>query len=688
MFLLSLIDNPMGGGMSVFKGSCGLRMLLLILGLSFGVGCGKAKSALEDALGVEELASDERDALKSSAGWDDLKMAKFEVVSGFRLKESFKGDIGKNAEIPLPLSLSAPDAATGQAANQSMSLVLLKKREFTVGQSKFTRFEIVSVGRYDFDRKSINIDGDKLAQYIDDKDRVKKDNNNQEGDYLIVKSKGDGGLVYLTGEVKVKPNDGSGEKPVGDAIVFTSTSPFVARSGSVTGQYLLAVLGQEKGECKQTGMLSAVKVAGLPDGTPNSVQAEVPCVGVLDQYKGQYNEKTKKLNQSAKSEELFAKANNVVTNFLGLWKMGVANLLFVQAPQPPAAPVALPPPPANVPPPPTEPAKIDPPVPASEPFVRSVPVAGQNYGYNLGCTATRVDPATGADEALIIDPKKFDDYAGAKGWRISGDVRVTAESFKDIFGATDAARGAGNRNPDTSEGYCLLTTGNQLHQITKSPIFQPKEDKVSEMWQKVQVPDNATGIQIRVAFFSMEFPAFVGTQYNDAFFVKFDESPGFLAQGNLNDLAGINHSDEAVRNAVANCKNKTSFGAKENYPCGDWNTTTFNNGTGDLNGEMWNVKYSSESPALHSAFNCGAANTSGLCYPGMIKPRILCAPLDKDIERGKLLTLRIGVADVGDAYYDSALAVDSIVFTTNENPCAALFTPDAESAATRWSPTR
>lgn len=674
--------------MSVFKGSCMPRVWLLVLGAGFAMSCGKAKEALQDALGVEELASDERDALKKSAGWDDQKMGKFEVVSGFRLKESFKGDIGKNAEIPLPLSLSAPDSAKGQAANQSMSLVLLKKREFTAGDNKFTRFEIVSVGRYDFDKKAVIIDGDKLAQYIDDKDRVKKDNNNQEGDYLIVKSKGDGGLVYLTGDVKVKPNDGSADKPVGNAIVFTSTSPFVARSGSVTGQYLLAVLGQEKGECKQSGMLSAVKVSGLPEGTPSATQSEVPCVGVLDQYKGQYGEKTKKLNQGAKPEELFNKANNVVTDFLGLWKMGVANLVFVQAPPPPAAPVAVPTPPANVPPPPTEPAKIDPPVPASEPFVRSVPVPGQNYGYNLGCTATRVDSTTGVDEALIIDPKKFEDYAGAKGWRISGDVRVTAESFKEIFGAVPASPDASNRNPDTSEGYCLLTTGNQLNQITKSPIFQPKDGKVSEMWQKVKVPDNATGIQIRVAFFSMEFPTFVGSQYNDAFFVKFDESPGYLAQGNLNDLAGINHTDEAVRNAVSNCKNKTSFGVKEDYACGDWNTTTFNNGSGNLTGEMWNVDKSTEGPALHSAFNCGAVYPSGLCYPGMIKPRILCAPLDKDTERGKLLTLRIGVADVGDAYYDSALAVDSIVFATSENPCGTRFTPDPESAATRWSPTR
>jgi hypothetical protein len=667
-----------------FAGAPRQRSLIVAFGIVTGISCGKAKSALKDALGIDELTQEETTSIKKNAGWDDAKLAKFEILAGFKLTDNFQGDIGGSTEIPFPLSLSAPDAAKGQAQNQALSLALLKKREFTIGDNKFTRFEIVSVGRYDFDKKSIVIDGDKLGDFLDEKDRVKKSNNNQSGEYLIVKSKGDGGLVYLTGDVKVKPNDGSAMAAVGGAMIYTSTSPFVAQSGSSSGKYLLAVVGQDGGGCKQGGMISAVKTTGLPTGTPAGTQSEVPCIGALDQYKSQFDSKTDKLNQKSQADELYGKSNKVVTDFLGLWKMGVANLTFVQAPAP-KEPAALPPPPPNPPTPPTETPKIDPPVAKTETFVRSEPVSGQEFGYNLGCTATTVNRLTGADAAIVTDPSKFDDYGSTKGWRISGDVRITTENFEKIFGGAEANRQAGSRNPDVSEGYCLLTTGNQLFNITKVPLFQPKDGKVSEMWQKVKVPDNATGIQIRAAFFSMEYPTFVGSQFNDAFFVKFDESPKFLAQGNLNDLAGINNTDEAVRNAVNSCKDKTSFGADESYPCGDWNNVTFNNGAKDLNGELWNVTQSTEGPALQGKFQCGDEN-GGLCYPGMIRPRVLCAPLDKDAERGKVLTLRIGVTDVGDPYYDSALAVDSVVFTTAENPCAQLFSNEEQSAATRWSP--
>ena len=71
----------------------------------------------------------------------------------------------------------------------------------------------------------------------------------------------------------------------------------------------------------------------------------------------------------------------------------------------------------------------------------------------------------------------------------------------------------------------------------------------------------------------------------------------------------------------------------------------------------------------------------------MITPRVICRELDPDLEIGKALTLRIGVSDVGDSYYDSALAVDGVVFSTEANPCGIMYgggeTPDEESQVTR-----
>jgi hypothetical protein len=666
-------------------------------------GCGKGKSpaeakkeAAEDALGIAELSNDEAATIKQEAGWDDARMGKFKIIKGFKLSSKFKGDLGKTVEIPIPLDLP------GTAANgKTPSYSLLKKRTFEVGPNKFTRFEIITVARYEADQKKLVIDGEKIGAFLDDKDRVKKDNSNQEGDYLLVKGQGDAGLAYLTGKISLKKNDNT-EEALGGAVVFTTDSPFVTTSGSTDGKFLLAVVDQGDVQCQQSGMITAthVNVGSKAAGTPTSTQGEIPCIGVLDNYKAQVVGKSSEMGaDETKTKQIFDTVNNKVTEFLGAWKTGEVNLTFVQPPAPkapavpPEAPKSPAPPadspiaqPTTPPAPPSDPAKIDPPPPSpSAPFVRPDPASG--YGVNLGCTYTEMDKNTGVAVGLVGDVGKYDDYPGTKGWRFFGDVRITNQNSVEIFGAATAAKAGNDRNPDVADGYCLLTTGNQLFKKFKSPIFDPKDGKTSEIWQKVSVPENATGVQIRVAFFSMEYPTYIGTQFNDNFYVKFDESPYFIAQGNLNDLAGAN--DPALKDSLGNCKTQTSFAAPAtSWPCGEWDATTFNDKDKNLTGALWDVQDSDQGPSLGAKYKCGTdAGGVGKCYPGMIQPRVICAPLDKDTERGKTLTLRIGVADAGDSYFDSALAVDSVVFSTEANPCATMFTPEPESQSTRWDPT-
>ena len=664
-------------------------------------GCGKGKSpaealkdAAQEALGIEELSSEATTEIKKEAGWDDAKMTQFKILKGFKLTSKFKGDLGKTVEIPVPLDVPAA-AGNGKAPSYS----LLKKRIFEVGPNKFTRFEIVSVARYEVAEKKLVIDGEKIGAFLDNKDRVKKENNNQDGEYLLVKGQGDSGLAYLTGKISLKKNDGT-EAALGGAVVFTTDSPFVTTSGSTEGKFLLAITDQGNADCQQGGMITAthVTVGSQAAGTPTSTQGEIPCMGALDKYKAQVVGKGKTMGAEEKTKNIFETVNNKVTDFLGAWKTGEVNLTFVQppkyqapavapeapqAPTPPAGgPIEAPTPP---PAPPTDTAKIDPPpAPADSPIIRPDPAEG--YGVNLGCTYTSMDAATGVSTGLVGDGSKYDDYPNTKGWRFFGDVRITNQNAIEIFGAATAPRAANDRNPDVADGYCLLTTGNQLFNKLKSPIFEPKDGKTSEIWQKVKVPAKATGIQIRVAFFSMEYPTFVGTQFNDNFYMKFDESPYFIAQGSLNDLAGIN--DAPLKPEVANCSSKTSLNPATSHKCGDWDATTFNGNKKNLTGSLWDVKDSTQGPNLGTAFKCGTATDGdGLCYPGMIQPRVICAPLDPATERDKILTLRMGVADAGDTFYDSALAVDSVVFTTTPNPCESMFTPEPESQATRWDPT-
>ncbi len=680
-----------------------------VLCLGGSGGCGKAKDAIKDpeaalkeALGIDILVDDQVATMKKEAGWDDVKMAKFKIVKGFKLTDKFKGDLGKTVEIPIPLDV--PAAGAGKVPSYS----LLKKRTFEVGPNKFTRFEIVSVARYETDSKQLVIDGEKIGAFLDDKDRVKIANKNQDGEYLLVKGEGQAGLAYLTGVVSLKKNDGSAATPYGGAVVFTTDSPFVTTSGSTEGKFLLAVLSQEETACKQGGIITATatNIGTAAPGTPTSTQGEIPCIGVLDKFKDQVGAKGKALGQEGKTLEVFNTVNNKVTDFLGAWKTGVVNLTFVQPPPPappPATvkveepPVPTPPaagpvaPPTTPPAPPaaTETAKVDPPTPPptpANPILRPSPASG--YGVNLGCTYTAIDTKTGISEGLVGDVKNYDDYTAAKGWRFFGDVRITNQNAIEIFGAAAATKEATNRNPDVTDGYCLLTTGNQLFNKYSVPLFDPKDGKTSEIWQKVEVPATATGIQIRTAFFSMEYPTYVGTSFNDSFYVKFDESPHFIANGTLNDLAGAN--DPVLKDKVGECSKVSSFSAAAaSHACGEWDTTTWNDGDKNLTGALWDVAKSNQGPSLGATFKCGTeAGGSGACYPGMIQPRVLCYKLDEATERGKTLTLRIGVTDAGDSYYDSALAVDSVVFTTETNPCATLFTGEKESQATRWAPTK
>jgi len=65
----------------------------------------------------------------------------------------------------------------------------------------------------------------------------------------------------------------------------------------------------------------------------------------------------------------------------------------------------------------------------------------------------------------------------------------------------------------------------------------------------------------------------------------------------------------------------------------------------------------------------------------MISARMICKDLTA-ADLGKERTLRMSVSDAGDSYYDSALAVDSVVFSTKA--CAdpdGRMTPEADSRA-------
>ncbi len=643
----------------------------------FGSGCGKAKKAAEQALGVKKMEDADKNALLKKTTWDTtVDKDKWKIHGGFELTDGFKGDLGSVTSIPLPFSLGENVNKAG--AGKKRMLLLLRAENFTVPGFKdpLTRFRIASIAEHDPDKNEMKISGGEVNKYLDESQKLGP--GKQAGQYLIAEGVGSGGLAFIEGIARVKAT-GAEAAPLSNVMVFTSSSPFVTlsgASGATKGQYLLAMLDGSKGQL--TGYNS--DVPKNYKGTPASVSSEIAYAGALDEYKKDVDAKLADVDanseQGKKVSSSFEKLNNAVTPYLGGWKLIKIDLLFVQpaaAPPPPptiaSAPIVTPDLPVEAEAPkPTDPMPV---------VVRQDPKDTVVPQVDLGCNGQYV-------EGTIVKPSFFtggNDIADAtkKGWRATGDVQITSEDHAAIFGSVASVRAvAGDaRYLDNIEGYCLLTTGDAQYRksgpntTNAAPQMIPGPDgagKSSEMWQAVKIPSKEStvkSIQMRVAFFTQEFPKYVGTTFNDSFYIKFDELPAFLAEGNLNDLAGD-------VDTVADCKTKTIDATQ--VTCGEWNSIS-----GDAamkgNGQLWDINFSAESTDS-DAFKCGGAK----CYHGFIRPRIICRDLTDD-HFGKELTLRMAVTDAGDSIFDSALAVDSVVFST-EACAVGTFTKEKASEVT------
>ncbi len=683
-----------------FSGSRNAKLATsLVVGAAFfsSTGCDKAadalKDAAQDAAGISKLEAPEQATLLAEAGWDATKnkqLENFTVYGGFTLTEKFPGDLAKTVKLPVPIDI--PDKAQGAAGNQrSIALLRAEKCELEPGKP-VTRFRIVTVARYDGAEKSLEITGETINAAMDPAQVISLANKNQAGTYILVEGKGDKGLAYVTGTAYLAKYGDPNKVPVAGACVFTTESPFVTVSGA-SGKYFLAMLEGSKGMV--VGSKNNIVATYSVPGTPTSATEQVKYAGVLDKYQDKYNEKIGDVGNAevtAKSGELFTKVNTKVTDWLNGWKLIEIPITFRQPPQvaavPPPTPQAdLPVKPAPDPAPGPAPTPTPGPAPAPAPtppadnvapdadVVREV-TPDPAFNENLGCD----DPTK-----LIVDGSKFDTYtADVAGWRAVGDVRISANQHEKIFGAPeDVAEGSNGRYLDQFTGYCVLSTGDSQFQEggAANPIFQPIEDMQSEMWQKLKIPAAASGIkaiQLRVAFFSQEFPKFVGTQYNDSFYVKFDEHLDVIGDGNLNEIAGIN--DPAFAAEVNGCSAQVGGNVK----CGDWQSVK----TLGLHGEMWSVDKDSQATSKSMTYECQNPDTKNSkladgkvkCYHGWVPPRTFCknlAPEDFGTEK----TLRIGITDVGDQYFTSAIAIDSVVFTKADCAGDAGFAADPDSRA-------
>lgn len=666
----------------------------VLLAATFNVGCDKAKGALKDALGIEPLKADDPAIAEvlTQVGWkaEDPRFANFKIIGGFKVGEKFSGDLGQTVEIPVP----GADKAEGQGGKLP-SVAMLKVTTIPAlaeGQTEQKRFQIVSVGRVE--GEGIKIDGNTVNQFMDEADRISKANQAKDGGfYVLVQAKSaEKGLAYLKGTTTVHLNTGT-DTPVGGALVFTDGSPFVTKSGA-SGAYFLAILEGEK------GTITAYK-KGVADDTPNATSTQIPYAGILEQAPG-YADVAAKADElpvgGAKAKELLSKANAMASDkaealgFKG-WTLIDAALVWTQ---PPAKPAVVPEPPA--PATDTDNDTETETATATETETTTETATSTDTSEEEEDTDTETETDTSEDRlltgdgvtrgvegdpqrdlgcvgwddnggTLIYDTASYDDTS-VRGWRFMGDVSIQYEHGSALFGDPEDLRdtsGAGSSYLDTVPGYCLLTTGNPQQEYYKSDLWAPgpaAKGQVSEMWQTVKIPAGAKAIQVRVAFFSQEFPKFVNTGFNDSFFIKFDESMDYIAKGNLNDIAG--KDDPTTK---ANCGSAAKIPAAG--PCGDWKpiVATDSPAAGaPPHGQLWSIEYSAQAQKKGSEYGAISAEqkaaTGGQAYYGYVPAKIICKDLAADEVAGATRTLRFNVADAGDNLFDSALAVDGVTFLT------------------------
>ncbi len=623
----------MKGNLSVVAG--------LIVGLGLQWSCTRAGEGTEGTVGIRQLSLAEIGTMKEAAGWSKFVNNQWEVVGGIELYNGYAGDLAANTSFHVRTTVQRSPNPDGK----ERMLVIANLKEFTIGERAFTRLSIVSAGAYDQKSQTMDAVGDEVNSYQDPSAVVGRKNRNQKGRYLLLEPSGGVGIAFVNGRTLTKVSNGEEPTELGGILLTSSVSPFVALSSKTKHTYFMPV------PYGSHSYLSGYHVAGIekPVGMPLLTSAAIASAGRSEEFTEEFQEKLDQLSISTSQSEAamttFSLTSGSVKTIFGGWPIMTQDVVFVQPPAPGEIPV----PDENAHGPQRAVAE-----PESEFTLRQTD--NLDPQEDLSCNGEARDGAATmlpfSEENMVLP-----------GWKYVGNVIATAEQHEVIFGSPeDLAAISVGRYLEKTQGYCLLSTGNSQFKRGESTSTHlvPVNNRRSEMAQLVKVPLRAKSIQVRAAFFTQEFPEFIESPLSDSFYVKFDESMEFIASGALNSIgAGTGKIDPRLNGCA------TTFDPENSPSCGVWESLA---SVGDLPDDLWNINYSSH--AVQERENVGCTEGKS-CYHGWVKPRVICKDLQEE-EIGEQLTLRISITDVGDDYFDSALAVDSVVFS-QEN-CAETFT--------------
>ena len=204
-------------------------------------------------------------------------------------------------------------------------------------------------------------------------------------------------------------------------------------------------------------------------------------------------------------------------------------------------------------------------------------------------------------------------YIGGKGWHVLGNVDIVTQDVRTYFPLI-------GEQIDTNEGFLILSNGDGRFRGTGEiyPSLKPLGQFTSTLWQEMRVPSTAKSIQIRMAWWTEE--NMLNRVDDDWFQVSWDQSPHYIASGKFSELADV-------------CVESN---------CGEWKSQSNTVGSVASSHDSAEKKYNFFHPA-----------------------QTLCASIPSRL-LGKKAVLRFTVSDGKDPWVESAIGVDTIVFSDKD----------------------
>ena len=590
--------------------------------------------------GIKQLDSAQSQKLISALNWQSHDVSRWKILGAFAVDSDFQGDM-KGANLT-----SFSGHINDQVQNQALdrTVILAQKRKVKVVDEQIEILSAVGTGRYNAAGKKLNVTSELTNRYLDLSEAVGRHNNNQIGEYLVVEPSNGRGVVFVVGKTFLQLKFAQKPTVVSSFLVAAAKSPFQSMTNPLTEKYLIPHPIDFHGEVIAFD-LQKVEGETIPPHPPNTMTKQVVAAGDLAAKAEIFRQK---LDSISLPTNLVDKENQIFASAVEIEKKNTTEEIFVNRDLIYYEPKQV-----------GEPLVID--EMANGPQVADVEPENNITQRKADDRDPQIDFSFNGmdiDGNSTLVPWQSDSIEES-GWKFVGDVAATAQNHETIFGSPEFMdQVSAGKYLERTQGYFLLSTGDGMYQESgNSSQYLPLKGRESYIEQNVKIPVDAKSIQLRVALFTQEFPRYLGRGISDSVAVKFIGTNSYVYQGNLAEAGIQGGNNKSISLDLSNCH---LMEAPEN--CGRWQSLSKEL---SLDDSGWWITKSTH--AVEGKCNSSAKK----CYSGWMPPKVICQEIPKDL-LGQTKRLRISISDGLDQYWDSALAVDSLVFS--KQGCDSTFT--------------